>query len=62
MKYTTPNFDVEVVEANDIICGSEIEEIKVTTNSGEKVIGTIQSNKDNGTLNVTIPSVGDAFL
>lgn len=58
MKYTTPNYEVEVVETNDVIAGSVANDIY---NSNGEVAGRVQTNDENGTLNATI-DVGKAFL
>ena len=59
MKYTTPNYEVEVVETNDVITVSVATPIVNT--SGEQ-IGKVQTNEQNGTVNIEIPEVGKVFL
>ncbi len=61
MKYTTPNFEVEVVETNDVIAGSVSTPIYANGNN-EEVVGNVQSNEENGTYTVNIPEVGKVFL
>lgn len=58
MKYTTPNFEVEVVETSDVIAVSVVE--KITTNGQE--VGYVQSNEEKGTMDVVIPEVGKFFI
>ncbi len=60
MKYTTPNYEVEVVETNDVITVSVANPIYV--NGNDEAVGTVQTNEENGTVNVKIPEVGKVFI
>ena len=54
MKYTTPNYEVEVVEVNDVMSAS----VAIQNASGTSV-GSFNTN--DGNINMTI-EVGKAFL
>ncbi|MBO5374195.1 MAG: hypothetical protein J6A54_01945 [Clostridia bacterium] len=54
MKYTTPNYEVEVVEVSDVITGS----VAIQNASGTSV-GSFNTN--DGNINMTV-DVGKAFL
>lgn len=59
MKYTTPKFEVEVVETNDVIAASVRDYI---TNTGDvSKDAYVQSNESAGTMNVVVPDVGTIF-
>ena len=60
MKYTTPNYEVEVVETNDVITVSVANPIYA--NGNDEPVGTVQTNEENGTVNVKIPEVGKVFI
>lgn len=60
MKYTTPNYEVEVVETNDVITVSVADPIYVA--GKDEAVGTVQTNEDKGTVNVKIPEVGKVFI